>query len=196
MGIAFISTVFFSHPVRDACLPQASSLRLALPRMIMPKETILILDNEPHIQWALNALFENEGYSIAAANTIEQALNHLSNLEVAGLVTEYQIDHLCTRETILALKKKFPEAYVMVLTNSEVKENQYKAIIDAGVDDFFQKPVSSERILLHLRKGLKVRELLLQKNRLEQEMNRMKTKGISWAFHRKSKKALQLENHP
>ena len=43
----------------------------------------------------------------------------------------------------------------MMLTNNEVDERQYEEIIRAGVDDYFLKPVSFNRILLHLEKGLK-----------------------------------------
>jgi DNA-binding response OmpR family regulator len=45
----------------------------------------------------------------------------------------------------------------------------------AGIDDFFLKPVSSEKILIHLKKGLRHRKILLQKKRLEQRLNEIKT---------------------
>ena len=46
----------------------------------------------------------------------------------------------------------------MMLTNDEVNEQEYEDIIRAGVDDYFLKPVSFNRILLHLEKGLKKQE--------------------------------------
>jgi YesN/AraC family two-component response regulator len=45
----------------------------------------------------------------------------------------------------------------------------------AGIDDFFLKPVSSVKILVHLKKGLRHRKTLLQKRRLEQILNEIKT---------------------
>jgi len=47
----------------------------------------------------------------------------------------------------------------------------------AGIDDFFLKPVSSEKILIHLRKGLRQRKIYIQKKRLEQRLNHIKTNG-------------------
>ena len=58
-------------------------------------------------------------------------------------------------ETIKKLKQTLPGLYVMMLTNNEVDEREYEEIIRAGVDDYFLKPVSFNRILLHLEKGLK-----------------------------------------
>jgi DNA-binding response OmpR family regulator len=60
----------------------------------------------------------------------------------------------------------------MILTNGEMKEDEYEEIINAGTDDFFLKPLPIKKILLHLRKGLKQRQNLLQKRRLADELNR------------------------
>ena len=130
----------------------------------MSNETILILDNEFYIQWALKTFLENERYVVIIANTVEKALHSFSEYKIAGLITEYRIDQFCTVETIREVKKNFPELYVMMLTNSDVKENKYEEIIHAGVDDYFVKPFSFTRILLHLRKGLEEHNILLQKN--------------------------------
>jgi DNA-binding response OmpR family regulator len=42
-----------------------------------------------------------------------------------------------------------------MLTNNEVDEGEYAEIIRAGVDDYFLKPVSFNRILVHLEKALR-----------------------------------------
>jgi len=138
----------------------------------MLKETIIILDQESHTQWALKTLLESEEYNIIPVDTIEKALKNFSEYEVSGLITEYWINDSSTLETIRGFKKVFPEAYVMILTNGEMKEDEYEEIINAGTDDFFLKPLPIKKILLHLRKGLKQRQNLLQKRRLADELNR------------------------
>ena len=142
----------------------------------MPKETILILDKECETQYALRTRLEIEKYIVIAVDTIDRAVQNFSEFEVSGLITEYSIEHSCTLERIRELKKKFPEAYVMMITNKEVVESEYAEIIDAGVDDFFLKPLSAGKILLHLRKGLRQRHISLQKKRLEQELSHIKGK--------------------
>jgi DNA-binding NtrC family response regulator len=142
----------------------------------MLKYTILILDNEQHTQWTLKTLLEAEGYITIELDTIERVLKDIQEFEVSGMVTEYRIGNYFTLDVIKKLKEKFPEAYVMMITGEQVTEDEYEEIMVAGVDDFFLKPCSSKKILLHLMKGLRHRSLILEKNRLERELGQISTK--------------------
>jgi DNA-binding NtrC family response regulator len=142
----------------------------------MIKETILILEEESHIQWALKTLLENEKYNVIPASSIRMAVQNFLEFEISGLITEYWIQQSCTLEAIRELKKRFPEVYVMVLTNYNVGEDEYKKIMDAGIDDFFLKPLSSEKILIHLGKGLKRRSISIQKKHFEEELTEINAK--------------------
>ena len=144
----------------------------------MAKETILVLDEESHVQWTLKTFLEKEKYNVIPVSTIRMAVQNFLEFEVSGLITEYRIQQSCTLEAIGELKKRFPEAYVMILTYYDVEENEYGKIMDAGIDDFFLEPLSSEKILLHLRKGLKRRSLSIQKKRFEEELAKINTKWI------------------
>src|SRR4030043_1309443 len=141
----------------------------------MSKETMLILDKDLHTQWTLRTILESERYIVLAVDTIDRALTNFQEFEVSGLITEDRIDHTDMTEIIRELKKGFPELYVMMLTAENLEEKEYKRIMSAGIDDFFLKPISSEKILIHLKKGLRQRKILLQKKRLEQRLNQIKT---------------------
>ena len=119
--------------------------------------TVLILDNEAPISWALKSILGMENYQVHIASTLEEAGRFLDEGIMSGLITEYRLDHDYTLETIRKTKETKPDLYVMMLTNNEVDEKEYEEIIRAGVDDYFLKPVSFSRILLHLEKGLKQR---------------------------------------
>jgi DNA-binding response OmpR family regulator len=141
----------------------------------MSKETILILDKEFYTQWTLKTLLETERYIVLAVDTIERALQNFQEFEVSGLITEYRIDYTLAPEIIRELKKNFPELYVMMVTYENLEEKEYMKIMSSGIDDFFLKPISGEKILIHLKKGLRQRRMLLQKKRLEQRLNEIKT---------------------
>ncbi len=126
----------------------------------MEKEMILIIDPEAHTQWTLKTLLESEGYEILTANTIASARKIISQVRISGLITEYWINHLCSVGIIRKFKKLYPESYVMMLANGDIQEKEYQKVIDAGVDDYFLKPFPSQKILLHLRKGLKHHHIL------------------------------------
>ncbi len=140
----------------------------------MPKETILILDKDFHTQWTLRTILESERYIVLAVDTIERALSSFQEFEVSGLITEDRVDHANVPEIIRELKKDFPELYVMMLTSENLEEKEYKKIMNAGIDDLFLKPLSTEKILIHLKKGLRHRKVLLQKRRLERRLSEMR----------------------
>jgi len=141
----------------------------------MSKETILILDKDFYTQWTLRTILESERYIVLAVDTVERALTNFQEFEVSGLITEDRIDHTNVSEIIRELKKSFPELYVMMLTAENFEEKEYKKIINAGIDDLFLKPISTEKILIHLKKGLRHRRVLLQKKRLQRRLSEMKT---------------------
>ena len=141
----------------------------------MSKDTILILDKEFHTQWTLKTVLESEKYIVLAVDTIERALQNFREFEVSGLVTEYRIENSETLDMIRELKKGFSELYVMMLTDETLEEKEYRKIMSSGIDDLFLKPISVERILIHLKKGLRHRRILIQKKRLEQRLNEIRT---------------------
>jgi DNA-binding response OmpR family regulator len=141
----------------------------------MSKETILLLDKEFHTRWTLKTILEGEKYIVLAVDSIERALQNFQEFEVSSLITEYRIDGAQTPEIIRELKKSFPELYVMMLTYENLEEKEYRKIMSSGIDDFFLKPISIEKILIHLKKGLRQRRLLIQKKRLEQRLNEIRT---------------------
>jgi len=129
----------------------------------MAGETIIILDQDLNSQWTLKTLLESENYTVIPENSVEKALTDFNEQEVSGLITEYWVGHSSAVDMIRSFKEKFPEAYVMMLTYGDIKEEEYERIIEAGTDDFFRKPMSMRKILLHLRKGLNRRQSLLRK---------------------------------
>ena len=158
----------------------------------MSEEKVLILDNESFVQWTLKTFLEREGYFVVVASTVEKVLGHFAENKFSSLITEYQIDQDFTPGLIRDLKRRFPEVYVMMLTSHELKESAYEEIFQAGVDDFFQKPFSNEKVLLHLKKGLKQRETLLQKNQLELELDRCKQRHTSSGLYRKLRRTVEM----
>jgi DNA-binding response OmpR family regulator len=142
----------------------------------MSKTTILILDDERYVQWTLKNLLEGEEYAILSSDSIGTVMPIFGEREVACLITEYWVGHFSTLEVVRGLKKRFPETYVMMLTSKEISEEKYKEILNAGVDDLFKKPFPAGKIFLHLKKGLRQRNLFLQKKQLEQELARIDPK--------------------
>ena len=135
----------------------------------MARETILILDTDKNISWTLRTLLEGEEYPTAIADTIEKAIKNFLEFQISGFITEYWIQNENTLGTIRKLKEIYPEAYVMMITDKEINEEEYEEVMQNGVDDYFLKPLPIKKFLVHLRKGLKYRNFLIKRNLIAKE---------------------------
>ncbi len=151
----------------------------------MTKDVVLIFDQDPHTQWVLKTLLEGERYIVIAHGDMERLKQNFKEFEISALIIEYRPDHHDLIDLVRELKKDFSELYIMMLSQLELDDVNYKRILKAGVDDFFLKPFSSEKILLHLQKGLKQRRLMLQKKQVEKKLIKMRLKTKSMESVRK-----------
>ncbi len=133
----------------------------------MEMDIILILDTDQTIGWTLKTLLETEQYIALFADSLDRAIKDFSEFQISGFITEYRIDNSTTLDAIRKLKEISPDTYVLMITDEEMEEDEYEEVMQAGVDDYFLKPMPIRKILLHLRKGLKYRSLLIEKKRLE-----------------------------
>ena len=135
----------------------------------MAKETILILDTDKNIAWTLKTLLETKDYLVVVADSVERAARDFLEFQVSGFITEYWIQDGQTLDIIRNFKEMCPESYVMMITDKEIREDEYEKIMQVGIDDYFLKPMPINKILFHLQKGLKYRGLLAEKKCLEKE---------------------------
>jgi DNA-binding response OmpR family regulator len=65
------------------------------------------------------------------------------------------------------LKHQSPETYIIMVTHAEIDKTTYEALFEIGLDDLIFKPCPPERILVHIRKGIRQRDLILRKQEAE-----------------------------
>lgn len=161
----------------------------------MSKETILILNKERRYPSHLKTFLEKEKYIVLPVNTIDRLLTNFQEFEVSGVIVDLNVDHLypvrnnatapeggvqCPVEIfngvylfgiIKKIRERFPKLYVMMMADGKIGEKEHQKVIETGVDDFFVKPMPYEKILFHLKSGLKQRKKLVQV-RVGRESNR------------------------
>ena len=140
----------------------------------MNSKKILILEEDLHLRWILKTFLENKGFSIIVSDTIEKSLEIISREKISIFITEYWVDHSNTIEIIKKIKEMSPQVYILLNTNRIIDEKEYQQIIDAGVDDFFEKPFSFDKMMIHLEERSKKRSLISAKNRLEKDLSESK----------------------
>jgi PleD family two-component response regulator len=133
----------------------------------MSRYWILLLDPFKNLLNAYRMILEEEKYMVETALNLKDAYGLLKKRQYAVIITEYIPPFETTDYMIQWVKKKAPEIYIIIVTNAIVDEKTYEKLFSIGVDDFILKPYYPEKILVHIKKGLKQRDLILKLKELK-----------------------------
>jgi len=133
----------------------------------MPNHWILLIDPFKNLLNAYRFILEEESYSVETALTLKDAFELFKIREYSVIITEYIPPFETTDSMIEWVKKKTPETYIIVVSNAFIDEKTYEKLFAIGVDDFILKPYSPDKILVHIKKGLKQRDLIIKVKEFE-----------------------------
>jgi PleD family two-component response regulator len=136
-------------------------------KITMTSNWILLLDPFKNLLNAYRMILEEEKYFVETALNLKEAYQLFGKRQYSVIITEYCPPFETTDEMIQWVKKNAPETYIIIVTNASIDEKIYDKLFTIGVDDFIPKPYSPERILVHVKKGLKQRDLILRQQKLE-----------------------------
>ncbi|MCP4715662.1 MAG: sigma-54-dependent Fis family transcriptional regulator [Deltaproteobacteria bacterium] len=123
------------------------------------KDSILVLDDEPHIRDLLRIRLESHGYDVVTASTggeaLEIARSTLLDLAVIDLKLEDGEDGLAVMEDLFLINPDLP---VIILTAHGSISNAVEAM-KRGAYCYLTKPYKSEELSLHVVKALERQHL-------------------------------------
>lgn len=134
---------------------------------MMPLNSILIIDPFKNLLNAYRMILEEEKYLVETALDLKEAYEFFNRTQYSVIITEYIPPFEATDQMVMWVKENSPETYIIMVTNALVDERTYKKLFNIGVDDFILKPYSPEKILVHIKKGLKLRDLIFKVHQLE-----------------------------
>jgi two-component system nitrogen regulation response regulator NtrX len=129
----------------------------------MPKETVLVIDDEAGIRESLSGIFEDEGYNIITASSGEEALT-IARENIPDIVfLDVWLPGIDGIETLAKFKELYSNIPVVMISghgNIELAVNATRS----GAYDFLEKPLSLEKVLIAARRALE-RKNLEEENR-------------------------------
>jgi diguanylate cyclase (GGDEF)-like protein len=135
--------------------------------MNMAENLILLIDPFKNIHSAYQMLLEQEKYLVETSSNLDEAFRLFSMRQYAVIITEYMAPLEGMNHMIQWVKENSPATYIIIVSNEIIDEIKYEKLFASGLDDFIFKPFSPEKVLVHIRKGLRQRELILKKQQLE-----------------------------
>ncbi|MEZ5308752.1 MAG: sigma-54 dependent transcriptional regulator [Pyrinomonadaceae bacterium] len=124
----------------------------------MSGKSILIVDDESGIRNTLAGVFEDEGFTVATAESGEACLRRCLTEKFACILLDVWLPGIDGLETLAELGEAGCDAAVVMISghgNIETAVNATKL----GAFDFIEKPLSLERTILTVRNAIRQREL-------------------------------------
>ena len=137
----------------------------------MPKETILVVDDEEGIRRSLAATLADEGYEVVTAASGREALDLLSEAQPALALLDIAMPEMDGVETLRRFKESSPDMAVIMVTGHGGIDEAVKTV-KLGAYDFITKPPDTARILLSVQHGLEEHRLRQENESLRQSIER------------------------
>ncbi len=137
----------------------------------MPKETILIVDDEESICRSLAGILGDEGYEVVTALSGKEALDLLPESQPALALLDIAMPEMDGIETLRRFRETRPEMAVVMVTGHGGIEEAVRTI-KMGAYDFIIKPPEGARILLSVKHGIEDVRLRQENENLRRTVER------------------------
>ena len=123
---------------------------------------ILLIDHFENVLSVYRTLLEEKGYQVDIASDLEKSAIHFSRKKHRIVILEY-IDSLEKISLFIQwIKKAETETYIILNTSIPITDQDYQKLMEEGLDDYLLKPYSPEKLLLHIKKGLRQVGMILE----------------------------------
>jgi len=118
--------------------------------------TLLVIDDEVQIRRLLRVTLEGEGYKVRETETGQLGLQEVAHAAPDGIILDLGLPDLDGKEVIVRVRE-WSDSPIIVLSARDV-EGEKIAALDAGADDYVNKPVGVGELLARLRAALRGRD--------------------------------------
>jgi two-component system, OmpR family, KDP operon response regulator KdpE len=123
--------------------------------MSIPTGRILVVDDEPQIHRFLNPALTASGYETVRAERGDEALRLAASRAPDAILLDLGLPDMDGHE-VLAKLREFTDVPVIILSARD-RETEKIAALDAGADDYVEKPFGLGELLARIRTALRHR---------------------------------------
>ena len=153
----------------------------------VPKNSILVIDDENSIIETLSSILEDEGYDVVTASSGEKGLKMLSKHNPDIILLDIWMPDMDGIETLKQIRAKDKEVSIIMISGHSNIDTAVQAI-KLGAYDFLEKPLSLDKVLILIKRAL-------EKQKLEKENIALKNSiSEQWKIIGASSKIIELED--
>jgi DNA-binding NtrC family response regulator len=144
----------------------------------MPKNTLLIVEDEATQRQALATHLLDENFNVATAATADEALTIASLKTIDAVITDFNLPDNDGVYVLEQIKSMNPEIPVIIITAYGSVDRAVNAM-KSGAYDYLTKPINIAELLLILKRVLEHKTLISENIRLREALKeRFKAKGV------------------
>lgn len=134
------------------------------------QKSILIVDDEKSICQSLGSILADEGYEILSAGSGEEALKIIEEEPPSLIILDIWLPGIDGIETLKVIKSQYPQMRVIMISGHGTIETAVKAT-KLGAFDFFEKPLSMEKVILFVNHVFELIQLEEENKLLKQKIS-------------------------
>jgi UDP-3-O-[3-hydroxymyristoyl] N-acetylglucosamine deacetylase len=131
---------------------------------------ILIIDDEKNIQVSLASILEDEGYKIFFAKDGEEGIEKFKNVRPEAVFLDIWLPGIDGIEVMKTILTADPSVIIIMMSGHSSIAAAVSAV-KAGAYDFLEKPLSLEKVIFVLKRGLEYRQILVENQKLKTILN-------------------------
>jgi diguanylate cyclase (GGDEF)-like protein/PAS domain S-box-containing protein len=135
---------FFSKPLALPALEELlhKDRHMALPvhKTLLPRKTLLLVDDEAHVLSSLRRLLRHDGYHILSAASAAEGFELLAQHQVQVIVCDQRMPSMSGTEFFDRVKDLYPDSFRIVLSGYTDLESIMRAVNKGAIYRFYTKP--------------------------------------------------------
>ena len=129
---------------------------------------ILVVDDEEAIRAMIGNVLRQYGYQCSTASNGREAVGILEERAIDVVIADIKMPGMDGIELTRIIKERY-NSDIIILTGF-IENFTYEKVIEEGASDFMQKPVNIEELIVRLKRVLKERTLLRERDRAQEEL--------------------------
>ncbi|MEK7829740.1 MAG: sigma-54 dependent transcriptional regulator, partial [Acidobacteriota bacterium] len=134
----------------------------------MPKEKILVVDDDSSIRYTLTEALRGWGYEPLEAGTVVAALELFDAEQPSAVLQDINLPDGSGLDALVEYKKRYPQAIVIMITGDVQLDNTIAAL-RGGAHDFISKPVRLSELQVTIRNGIETGKLRREVRQLRRQ---------------------------
>lgn len=129
---------------------------------------VLVVDDEAPITEMIYQALNKAGYKCHTAENGERAMEIIRSTPIDVVITDIRMPGMSGVDLLENIKAEY-DSDVMVMTGFTENYN-YESIVTAGASDFIQKPISFKELMIRLKRVLRMRYLIVERDRINKQL--------------------------